>query len=59
MKWPLDPDVLMWIQIATGFFGGLTLMHYLRLLGRKLGHVLDMSCTFRPRAAAKTPSSRS
>ncbi len=53
VKWPLELDILMWIQIATGFFGALTLMHYVRLIGRRLGHVLDMSVHFSPKGGCK------
>jgi phosphatidylserine/phosphatidylglycerophosphate/cardiolipin synthase-like enzyme len=49
MNWPLDPDFLMWIQIATGFFGALTLIHCLRWIGRKLGRVVDTVVFFSPK----------
>jgi phosphatidylserine/phosphatidylglycerophosphate/cardiolipin synthase-like enzyme len=53
MTWPLNPDVLMWIQIATGFFGGLTLIYLVRILGRKLGHISDMQVRFSPKGGCQ------
>jgi phosphatidylserine/phosphatidylglycerophosphate/cardiolipin synthase-like enzyme len=53
MNWPLDPDVLMWIQIATGFFGGLTLIYFVRALGRKLGRVMETRVLFSPRGGCQ------
>jgi phosphatidylserine/phosphatidylglycerophosphate/cardiolipin synthase-like enzyme len=53
MNWPLDPDILMWIQIATGFFGALTLTHCLRLLGRKLGRIMETTVHFSPKGGCQ------
>jgi phosphatidylserine/phosphatidylglycerophosphate/cardiolipin synthase-like enzyme len=49
MRWPLDPMTLMWIQVATGAVGMLTLVHYWRVLLRKLGFVLDIKVFFSPK----------
>ncbi len=59
MSWPLDPDVLMWIQLATGFFGGLTLLYLLRALGASWAMFPKRSCIFLRREAARMPLSRS
>ena len=53
MSWPLDPDILMWLQVATGFFGALTLLHFLRLLGRKLGRIMDLQVHFSPKGGCQ------
>ena len=53
MAWLFDPDVLMWIQIATGFFGALTLIHCLRVLGRKLGRIMETSVHFSPKGGCQ------
>src|SRR5262249_50856114 len=52
-SWPIDPDILMWIQIATGFFGALTLTHALRRLGRKLGHIMETRVHFSPKGGCQ------
>ena len=49
MSWPLDPDILMWIQVATGFFGALTMVHYMRLLARRLGRIAETNVHFSPK----------
>jgi phosphatidylserine/phosphatidylglycerophosphate/cardiolipin synthase-like enzyme len=46
--WPLDPMTLMWIQVATGFTGALTLVFLWRRLLQKLGFILDMRAHFSP-----------
>ena len=43
MQWPLDPMTLMWIQVATGAMGMLTLVYLWRNLLRKLGFTLAFS----------------
>jgi len=53
MSWPLDPDILMWIQIATGFLGALTLTYMLRWLGRKLGHIMETRVHFSPKGGCQ------
>jgi phosphatidylserine/phosphatidylglycerophosphate/cardiolipin synthase-like enzyme len=53
MKWPLDPMTLMWIQVATGAMGMLTLMHFWRGLMRKLGFVLEIKAHFSPKGGCQ------
>jgi phosphatidylserine/phosphatidylglycerophosphate/cardiolipin synthase-like enzyme len=53
MSWPLGPEILMWIQIATGFFGALTLNHCLRLLGHKLGRIMETKVHFSPKGGCQ------
>ena len=48
-----DPITLMWIQIATGATGTLTLMFLLRTLMRKLGFVLDIQVFFSPKGGCQ------
>ncbi len=52
-SWPLDPWTLMWIQIATGFTGALTLVHLWRSLLRKLGWQLQIEVFFSPKGGAQ------
>jgi len=44
---------LMWIQIATGFTGALTLVFLFRHLMRKFGFVLDIQVFFSPKGGAQ------
>jgi phosphatidylserine/phosphatidylglycerophosphate/cardiolipin synthase-like enzyme len=53
MTWPLDPMTLMWIQVATGFTGALTLMFAWRRILRKLGLILDMQVHFSPKGGCQ------
>jgi phosphatidylserine/phosphatidylglycerophosphate/cardiolipin synthase-like enzyme len=53
MKWPLDPMTLMWIQVATGALGMLTLVFLFRWLVRKLGFVLEISAHFSPKGGCQ------
>jgi phosphatidylserine/phosphatidylglycerophosphate/cardiolipin synthase-like enzyme len=53
MQWPPDAWTLMWIQIATGFTGALTLMHFIRVWLRKLGWVLDVKVYFSPKGGCQ------
>jgi len=53
MSWPLSSDILMWIQIATGFFGALTLVHGARWMGRKLGRVQETRVHFSPKGGCQ------
>jgi phosphatidylserine/phosphatidylglycerophosphate/cardiolipin synthase-like enzyme len=53
MSWPLDPDILMWLQIATGFFGALTVVCGLQWLGRKLGRVPETLVHFSPKGGCQ------
>src|SRR4029077_4601909 len=49
MKWPLDPMTLMWIQIATGAMGMLTLVYLWRILARKVGYLPEIAAHFSPK----------
>ena len=49
MKWPLDPMTLMWIQIATGAMGMLTLVYLWRILARKIGYLPEIAAHFSPK----------
>jgi phosphatidylserine/phosphatidylglycerophosphate/cardiolipin synthase-like enzyme len=53
MSWPLDTDFLMWLQVATGFYGALTLIYGLRWLGRKLGRVMVTQVHFSPKGGCQ------
>src|SRR5579863_9340578 len=53
MSWPLDTDFLMWLQVATGFYGALTLVYAWRWLGRKLGRVIDTQVHFSPKGGCQ------
>lgn len=44
---------LMWLQIATGFFAALTLVHWKRWLSRKLGGVPTLNVYFSPRGGCQ------
>jgi phosphatidylserine/phosphatidylglycerophosphate/cardiolipin synthase-like enzyme len=48
-----DPITLMWIQIATGATGTLTLMFLFRTMLRKLGYVLDIQAYFSPKGGCQ------
>lgn len=53
MPWPPDSETLMWLQVAMGFMGALTLMHLLRVLGRKLGHMTEVRSFFSPKGGCQ------
>jgi phosphatidylserine/phosphatidylglycerophosphate/cardiolipin synthase-like enzyme len=53
MSWPLDPMTLMWIQVATGFTGALTLVYLWRHLALKLGYILDIQTYFSPKGGCQ------
>ncbi|MSQ95480.1 MAG: phospholipase D family protein [Gemmataceae bacterium] len=53
MEWPLDPMKLMWIQVATGALGMLTLVFLARWLWRKVGSVLDIQVYFSPKGGCQ------
>ena len=53
MSWPLDSNILMWLQIATGFYGALTLVYCLRWVGRKLGRVMMTEVHFSPKGGCQ------
>ncbi len=48
-----DPITLMWIQIATGALGTLTLVFLFRAVLRKLGFMLDMRVYFSPKGGCE------
>ena len=51
--WPPNDFTLMWLQIAVGFTGALTLAHFLRSLGRKFGTIPDLRVYFSPRGGCQ------
>jgi len=51
--WPPNDFTLMWLQIAVGFTGALTLVHCLRVLGRKFGVVAELRVYFSPRGGCQ------
>lgn len=48
-----DPMTLMWIQVATGATGMLTLVFLFRMVVRKLGFVLDIQAYFSPKGGCQ------
>lgn len=56
--WPLDPMTLMWIQVATGFTGALTLVFLIRKLLRKLGFVQELHVFFSPKGGCQEAVAR-
>jgi len=48
-----DPMTLMWIQVATGFTGALTLLFAWRWLLRKLGLILDIQVYYSPKGGCQ------
>ncbi len=53
MEWPPSSQTLMWLQIATGFFAAMTLMHWLRLLARRFGRILNLAFYFSPKGGCQ------
>lgn len=53
MVWPPDDQTLMWLQVATGFFGALTLVFCFRWLGRRFGQLLHLSAYFSPKGGCE------
>src|SRR5260370_32837276 len=53
MEWPPSSQTLMWLQIATGFFAAMTLMHWLRLLARRFGRILNLAFYFSPKCGCQ------
>lgn len=53
MKWPLDPMTLMWIQVATGAFGTLTLVFLFRALMRRSGKLQHLETYFSPKGGCQ------
>ena len=51
--WPPNDFTLMWLQIAVGFTGALTLVHFLRVLGRKFGAIAELRVFFSPRGGCQ------
>src|SRR5262245_61499279 len=49
MKWPLDAMTLMWIQMATGATGMLTLVYLWRILAHKAGYLPEIAAHFSPK----------
>jgi phosphatidylserine/phosphatidylglycerophosphate/cardiolipin synthase-like enzyme len=49
MTWPLDAYSLMWVQIATGFTGALTLVYLLRMVARRIGWISELRPYFSPK----------
>src|SRR5947209_6743928 len=45
--------VLMWLQIATGFTGALTLVFLLRMLARRLGRMPSLAVYFSPKGGCQ------
>src|SRR5438874_188863 len=46
-------ETLMWLQIATGFFAALSLLHWKRWLGRKLGRIPTLDVHFSPKGGCQ------
>jgi phosphatidylserine/phosphatidylglycerophosphate/cardiolipin synthase-like enzyme len=46
-------EMLMWLQMATGFFAALTLIHWKRWLGRKLGRIPTLNVLFSPKGGCQ------
>jgi phosphatidylserine/phosphatidylglycerophosphate/cardiolipin synthase-like enzyme len=53
MPSPFDPITLMWIQVATGFTGAMTLLFAWRWLLRKLGLILDIQVYYSPKGGCQ------
>jgi phosphatidylserine/phosphatidylglycerophosphate/cardiolipin synthase-like enzyme len=51
--WPPNDFTLMWLQISVGFTGALTLVYFLRALGRKFGVVAELRAYFSPRGGCQ------
>jgi phosphatidylserine/phosphatidylglycerophosphate/cardiolipin synthase-like enzyme len=53
MRWPLDPMTLMWIQVATGAMGMLTLVYLFRMAARKFGYIPEIQPHFSPKGGCQ------
>jgi phosphatidylserine/phosphatidylglycerophosphate/cardiolipin synthase-like enzyme len=53
MTWPPDDQTLMWLQIATGFLGAMTLVYWFRWLGRRFGRLLHLNVFFSPKGGCE------
>jgi phosphatidylserine/phosphatidylglycerophosphate/cardiolipin synthase-like enzyme len=49
----IDPMTLMWIQVATGAMGMMTLVYLWRMLLRKFGFVPDIKAHFSPKGGCQ------
>jgi phosphatidylserine/phosphatidylglycerophosphate/cardiolipin synthase-like enzyme len=49
----IDPMTLMWIQVATGALGMMTLVYLWRMLLRKFGFVSDIKAHFSPKGGCQ------
>jgi phosphatidylserine/phosphatidylglycerophosphate/cardiolipin synthase-like enzyme len=49
MTWPPSEMTQMWLQLATGFCGAVTLLYWLRWFGRRLGQLLHIGVHFSPK----------
>lgn len=47
-SWNMDQWTLMWVQVATGFMGALTLVFLGRIIWRKLGWMAEMKAFLEP-----------
>src|SRR6478672_8108677 len=50
---PFDPDTMMWLQVAVGFTGALTLVYLKRWLGRVFAGVQEIKSYFSPRGGCQ------
>ena len=50
---PFDPDAMMWLQVAVGFTGALTLVYLWRWLKRTFGGILEIKAYFSPRGGCQ------
>lgn len=53
MTWPLDPMTLMWIQVATGTSGMLTLVYLYRILSKQLSDEPQTLIFFSPKGGCQ------
>jgi phosphatidylserine/phosphatidylglycerophosphate/cardiolipin synthase-like enzyme len=51
--WPPDAMTLMWMQVATGFMGAMTLVYTWRWLLRKIGMTLDIQAFYSPKGGCQ------
>jgi len=52
-QWPLDSDTMIWLQIAIGFMGALTLVRVRRWLGNLFGQAFDIRAHFSPKGGCQ------
>ncbi|MBI1830309.1 MAG: phospholipase D family protein [Planctomycetes bacterium] len=53
MTWPLDPMTLMWIQVATGATGMLTLVYLFRIVAQKFSDTPEVLVFFSPKGGCQ------